>query len=514
MHLYYATQNPLFKLFLNPLQYSSPPAPTPQDRKTQETKMEHQRHFLLVTFPAQGHINPTLQFAKRLIAIGARVTLATTVSAHRRMSNSSTVPHGLTFAPFSDGYDDGYKPNLDNVEQFLADFQRRGSQALTDLVLDQSNKASPVTCIVYTLLLPWAADVARNLHVPSALLWIQPATVLDIYYYHYNGYGDVIANRSTGSSCSIDLPGLPLLTSQDVPSFFLPSNTYTFALKTIKNQFETLEKETNPHILVNTFDALEPQGLKAVENLNLVAIGPLIPSAYLDCKDPSDKSFGGDLFKGSSDYIEWLNSKPNSSVVYVSFGSIALLPKRQMEAIADGLLRSRRPFLWVIRRGENEVESEENKILDRLEDLKEEGLIVPWCSQVEVLSHASVGCFVTHCGWNSTLESLVTGVPVVAFPQWTDQPTNAKLIQDVWKTGMRVKANEEDEGIVDSEELVRCLEMAMEGESAEEMRKNAKHWRNLATEAAKDGGSSDRNLRAFVDEMAREKENYSTMCNE
>ncbi|KAJ4968737.1 hypothetical protein NE237_015438 [Protea cynaroides] len=467
----------------------------------------NQPHFLLVTFPAQGHINPGLQFAKRLIATGARVTFATSVSTHRRMSSTSIIPNGLTFAPFSDGYDDGFKAG-DDVEHFMSELKRCGSQTLTDLVLDLANKASPVTCIVYTLLLPWAADVARKLFVPSVLLWIQPATVLDIYYYYFNGYADLIANR-IDPSYSIELPGLPTLTCRDIPSFFLPSNTYAFALKSFKEQFETLRQETKLRVLVNTFDALEPQGLKAIEKLNLVAVGPLIPSAFLDGKDPSDKSFGADLFKGSKDYIDWLDSKPNSSVIYVSFGSIAVLPKRQMEAMANGLLQSRRPFLWVIRRSENGAENEENKIPDQLEELNDEGLIVPWCSQVEVLSHASVGCFVTHCGWNSTLESVATGVPVVAFPQWSDQPTNAKLIQDVLKTGVRVSADEEDEGIVRSEEIVKCLEMVMEGEGGEEIRKNAKHWRDLAREAVKDGGSSDRNLREFLDDLVRERQLHS-----
>ncbi|XP_043719824.1 phloretin 4'-O-glucosyltransferase-like [Telopea speciosissima] len=463
--------------------------------------MEQQRHFLLVTFPAQGHINPSLQFAKRLITIGVQVTFTTSISAYRRiMSNTSTFPHSLTFAPFSDGYDEGFKPN-DDVDQFMSELQHRGSKALTDLILNLADKASPVTCIIYTTLLPWAGNVAFKLNIPSALLWIQPATVLNIYYYYYNGYGDLLSNETDHP---IELPGLPVLTYRDLPSFFLPSNPYAFALETLKLQFQIFEQETKPLVLVNTFDALEIEGLKAVDKLNLVAIGPLIPSAYLDGKDPSDKSFGADLFKGSKDYIEWLDSKANSSVVYVSFGSIAVLPKQQLETIANGLLKSRRPFLWVIRRSENGTENEEeSKILNRLEELNKEGLIVPWCSQVEVLSHPSVGCFITHCGWNSTLESLVTGVPVVAFPQWTDQPTAAKLIQDVWKTGVRVKVKEEDgEGIVESEELVRCLEMVMEGESGEEMRKNAKHWRDLAREAAQEGGSSDKNLKAFVDEIA------------
>lgn len=121
-------------------------------------------------------------------------------------------------------------------------------------------------------------------------------------------------------------------------------------------------------------------------------------------------------------------------------------------------------------------------------------------SQLEVLSNPALGCFVTHCGWNSTLESLVSGVPGVAFSQWTDQGTNAKLIEDTWRTGVRVAPNEE--GIVVGEEIRRCLELVMgSGESGEEMRRNAKKWKELAREAVSEGGSSDKNFKAFIDEI-------------
>ncbi|KAF3456676.1 hypothetical protein FNV43_RR01330 [Rhamnella rubrinervis] len=131
-------------------------------------------------------------------------------------------------------------------------------------------------------------------------------------------------------------------------------------------------------------------------------------------------------------------------------------------------------------------------------------MIVPWCSQVEVLSNPSLGCFVTHCGWNSTLESLVCGVPMVGFPQWSDQGTNAKLVEDFWKTGLRVKTNKD--GIVERDEFRRCLEMVMgDGEKGEEMRLNAEKWKDLSREAANEGGSSDKNLKDFVDENNQKK---------
>lgn len=254
---------------------------------------------------------------------------------------------------------------------------------------------------------------------------------------------------------------------------------------------------------MNTFDALEPEPLKAIGNITMFGIGPLIPSAFLDGQDPLDKSFGGDLFQGSKDYIQWLDGKPEGSVIYVSFGSISVLSKEQKEEMAWGLLGTGRPFLWVIRKDkEGEGEGEEDH-LSCMEELEQKGRIVPWCSQVEVLSHASVGCFVTHSGWNSTFESLACGVPMVAFPQWTDQPTNAMLVEKEWKVGVRLNTNER--GIVEGDEIKKCLELVVgDGERGEEIRRNARKWKGLAREAAKEGGSSDRNLKAFLGEIQME----------
>ncbi|CAI9781976.1 unnamed protein product [Fraxinus pennsylvanica] len=299
-----------------------------------------------------------------------------------------------------------------------------------------------------------------------------------------------------------ELPGLPLLAKRDLPSFVLPpsSDHKVFALTTCKEHLETLDAEKKPKVLVNTFDALEPHALKAIEDYELIGIGPLIPSAFLDGKDPSDKGIGGDLFQKSEDYVQWLNSKPKSSVVYVSFGSLLRLPKVQMEEIAKGLLECGRPFLWVIRVKENLEEEKDDDKLSCLEGLEKLGKIVPWCSQLEVLTHPSLGCFVTHCGWNSTLECIACGVPVVAFPHWADQGTNAKLMQDVWRTGLRV--NPREDGTVESAEIKRCIETIMDGgEKSQELRENARNWKNSAREAMQEDGSSTKNLKAFVEEL-------------
>ncbi|KAL6188879.1 hypothetical protein ACLB2K_040270 [Fragaria x ananassa] len=372
------------------------------------------------------------------MSAGAHVTFVNTVYAHRHMANSLTIL--------------------------------------------SANEGHPYTCIVYTLLLSWVGGVATELHLPTAVAWIQPATVFDIYFYYFNGYKDLIRNNTgddnNDPSFALELPGLPLLLKKrDLPSFILASNPYSSALPLFEDQFEKLGKLSKPIILVNTFNALEPEALRAIDKYNLIEIGPLMPSAFLDGKDPSDKSFGGDLIQKSknSAYLEWLNSKPVESVIYVSFGSFSVLSKTQMEELVKGLLDYGRPFLWVIREnqknGGGKEEKEEQELSCRAE-LEELGKIVP--------------------------ESLVSGVPVVAFPQWADQCTNAKLIEETWKTGIRVAPNEE--GVVVDEELTRCLDLVM---GSEELRRNAKKWKELAREGVSEGGSSDKNLKAFLEEIEK-----------
>jgi len=122
--------------------------------------------------------------------------------------------------------------------------------------------------------------------------------------------------------------------------------------------------------------------------------------------------------------------------------------------------------------------------------------VVRWCPQLEVLTHEAVGCFVTHCGWNSTLEALSSGVPMVAVPHWSDQSTNAKHIMDIWKMGLKVPVDEK--GLVKQEAIENCIREIMEGERGEEIKKNALKWRKLAREAVDEGGSSDKNIEEFV----------------
>lgn len=224
-------------------------------------------------------------------------------------------------------------------------------------------------------------------------------------------------------------------------------------------------------------------------------IGPMVPSAYLDGRIEEDKGYGASLWKPLGEECgKWLETKQPHSVVYISFGSMVSLTVQQMEEIAWGLKETELNFLWVVR------ESEMEKIpIGFLDWTREKGMIVTWCNQLELLANPAVGCFVTHCGWNSTLEALSLGVPMVCIPQWTDQLPNAKYVEDVWMVGVRAK--EDEKGVVGKGEFGRCLKEVMDGKKSQQIKKNASVLKQVARRAVDEGGNSDKHIVEFVNKL-------------
>lgn len=228
------------------------------------------------------------------------------------------------------------------------------------------------------------------------------------------------------------------------------------------------------------------------KSLRVKAIGPTIPSFYLDKRLKDDKEYDLNIFNPTTDVCtDWLSQRPPRSVIYVSFGSLSVLTTEQTEELAWALRTHDSHFLWVVR------SLEEAKLPPEFsEETSSRGLLVPWCHQLEVLAHEAVGCFITHCGWNSTLEALSLGVPIVAMPQWTDQSTNAKFVKDVWGTGVRARGDEN--GLVRRDEIIGCVNNVMKGDDGKIISLNSTRWRRLAREVVDEGGSSDKNIEEFV----------------
>ncbi|XP_044498150.1 mogroside IE synthase-like [Mangifera indica] len=452
--------------------------------------MEEERgketHILTIPIPAQGHVNPMLQLSKRLASKRLKVTLVTTTSSPltiRDLAETSSIK----IETISDGFD--ALVTLENFDEYIECFRVVFPQSLAKLLEKLAYSGSPVKFIVYDSHIPWMLDVARGFGLDGAPFFTQPWAVNAIYYHFDHGKLQFPVKGSV-----VSLPSMPPLGIDDLPSFISEPGSYPSCLNSVLNQFSNIHEPK--WILCNTFLELEEKVVNFMASkCPIKTIGPTIPSFYLDKRLQNDNDYGLSLFKPMTETCKtWLDSKEIHSVVYVSFGSLAALGEEQMEEIAWGLKKSNFFFLWVVR------EPEFAKLPRNFpEETFEKGLVVSWSPQLEVLAHKSVGCFLTHCGWNSTLEALSLGVPMVAMPQWTDQTTNAKFVEDVWQVGFRVRANEKM--IVTREEIEICIKEVMEGERSNNIRRNTEKWKKLAKEAIDEGGSSDKNLKEFVTQL-------------
>jgi len=291
----------------------------------------------------------------------------------------------------------------------------------------------------------------------------------------------------------VHLPGLPPFEVRDSPSFIIPSTPLHFR-RVIKELFEAMDKVN--WVLGTSCYEIEEEIVNSMASLTpIYPVGPLVSPFLLGEKERSDVSV--DMWIPEDSCIEWLDTMPDSSVIYVSFGSLIALSEKQVDNIAAALKNSNKAFLWVMKPSNGESNAE--LPVGFLEETKERGLVVKWCPQEKVLMHPSVACFITHCGWNSTLETLVTGVPVIAWPFWTDQATNAMLVEKVFGNGVRAKYGED--GIPNVEEIERCIKDVTEGSRAEEIKKRAMEMKELALKTLQENGTSNKNINKFITDL-------------
>ncbi|CAA7042116.1 unnamed protein product [Microthlaspi erraticum] len=269
--------------------------------------------------------------------------------------------------------------------------------------------------------------------------------------------------------------------------------------------------KTSYGVIVNTFQELEPAYVKlqGARSGKAWSIGPV----SLCNKVGADKAERGNKSDiDQSECIKWLDSKEEESVLYVCLGSICNLPLAQLKELGLGLEESKRPFIWVIRGWEKYKELGEWISESGFEErIKDRGLIIKgWSPQMIILSHPSVGGFLTHCGWNSTLEGITSGLPLLTWPLFADQFCNEKLVVQVLKAGVKAGVEEvmkfgEEEKIgvlVDKEGVKKAVEELMgESEDATERRRRAKELGELAHKAVEEGGSSHSNITLLLEDI-------------
>ena len=252
-------------------------------------------------------------------------------------------------------------------------------------------------------------------------------------------------------------------------------------------------------IIFNTSNELESDAMNALSSMfpSLYTIGPF--SSFLN-QIPQNHltSLDSNLWKEDTKCLEWLESKEPASVIYVNFGSITVMTQEKLLEFAWGLANSKKPFLWIIR---PDLVIGGSKVLssDFLKEISDRGLIASWCPQEKVLNHPSIGGFLTHCGWNSTMESICAGVPMLCWPFFADQPLSSRIICEEWEIGMKIDTN------VRREEVEKLINELMVGDKGKKMRQKAMQLKKKAEEDTRLGGSSYMNLEKVIKDVLLKK---------
>ncbi|KAK9071122.1 hypothetical protein SSX86_009690 [Deinandra increscens subsp. villosa] len=477
-----------------------------------DTKRDQLVHIFLVTFLGQGHVNPFLRLAKLLASKGnILVTFSASKSIQNKMKKAGAAISGdptpvgscggmIRFDFFNDGCSEDNDDERNDIETFLPKLEAYGKTELTEIISRHAQNGQPVSCLINNPFVPWVSDLAKELNIPCAMLWVQSCFCFSAYYCYENSLAPFPSEQQP--DINVHLPNMPVLKPDEIPSLLHPSTHYPFLKRAVLGQFKNLSN--NFCVLMETFEELEGDLIKYMSQICPIrAVGPLFKNPLLE----TNSNISGDLIK-AEDCMEWLDSKPPSSVVYISFGSVVNLRQEQMTEMAYGVLNSGVSFLWVIRNDVTTTEQSAGRLPEGfLKEADDRGMVIQWSPQARVLAHPSVSCFMTHCGWNSTLEALSSGIPVVAFPQWGDQVTNAKYIVDEWKVGIMMCRGEAQHKVIGRDEVEECLREATGGVKASKIKKNAMKWKNAAGAVVVEGGTSDRNIQEFVDEVRKMSSN-------
>uniref|UniRef100_A0A0C9QVF0 Glycosyltransferase n=1 Tax=Wollemia nobilis TaxID=56998 RepID=A0A0C9QVF0_9CONI len=460
-------------------------------------------HALLIPLPLQGHISPTMQLARKLVSDGFHVTFINTDFNHQRIiqaNGNKKFTHDGRDKIRMISVPDGLPPEdrRNNVPNLLQALQNSlGPPVIRKLIqeINDSEEEEKITCIIADV---WTCfglyTVAQHFEIPLAAFHTSLVSTCAIRYFGSRlvSLGIVSQDGSPREDQKVKyLPSMPPLDSSELPWRYGGEYMFRLGMRTGEGI------KPIKWVLFNTISELEaPVVDELSKEVGVYPIGPLFPYEFQDGETPIPSFWADDV-----ECLGWLDRQSSQSVIYVSFGSLAVWCERQVEEFALGLQASQRPFLWVVR---SDLMDGTKAVFPPgfLEGTRDRGCIVSWAPQLRVLSHPSIACFVTHCGWNSVQESITMGVPMLCSPYFADQFINRTYIVDVWKAGLPLNANQD--GIIENGELTKAVKRLVMEEEGVQIRKEVSKLKSIARNAVKEGGSSSNNYKLFVKEMKRQ----------
>ncbi|CAL1410139.1 unnamed protein product [Linum trigynum] len=468
-----------------------------------------QLHILFFPFMAQGHTIPMLDIANLFASRGHRATIVTTplnepsirrsVEKFNDRVSSEIATRVINFPTLEEaGLPEGCE-NMDFItsrnlcDELVPNFFR--ATTLLRPQLESLMEECKPDCLVADSFFPWStAAAAEKFGIPRLI---------------FNGMGffamSVLASLSASEKVCSDgeeflVQGIPdriFLTRRQLPEAEREEDEFLVGLFG-----EMKESESKSFgVIFNCFYELEPTYADYYRNqLGRRAwhIGPV----SLGSSNRGSKNRGND----DQECLKWLDTKDPDSVIYICFGSMVNFGAAQLKEIAEGLESSGQHFIWVVRK--NPGDPNEDWLPEGFEERTAgRGLIIRgWAPQVRILEHEAIGGFLTHCGWNSTLEAVSAGVPLVAWPVQAEQFLNEKLVTEVAKIGASVGVKEGAVygGIVGREQIEKAVRRVMVGEEGEEMRRRVKELAAMAAQAVEEGGSSYSDFDDLIGEIQSE----------
>nr|ACJ85806.1 unknown [Medicago truncatula]AFK49009.1 unknown [Medicago truncatula] len=467
---------------------------------------------VMLPSPGMGHLIPMIEFAKRIIILNQNLQITFFIPTEGPPSKAQkTVLQSLpkfishTFLPpvsFSD------LPPNSGIETIISLTVLRSLPSLRQN-FNTLSETHTITAVVVDLFGTDAFDVAREFNVPKYVFYPSTAMALSLFLY-LPRLDEEVHCEFRELTEPVKIPGCIPIHGKYLldPLQDRKNDAYQSVFRNAKRYREA------DGLIENSFLELEPGPIKELlkeepGKPKFYPVGPLVK------REVEVGQIGP-----NSESLKWLDNQPHGSVLFVSFGSGGTLSSKQIVELALGLEMSGQRFLWVVRSPNDKVanasyfsvetDSDPFDFLPNgfLERTKGRGLVVSsWAPQPQVLAHGSTGGFLTHCGWNSVLESVVNGVPLVVWPLYAEQKMNAVMLTEDVKVGLRPNVGEN--GLVERLEIASVVKCLMEGEEGKKLRYQMKDLKEAASKTLGENGTSTNH----ISNLALKWTNKSTVIN-
>nr|QOU08781.1 UF3GT [Triadica sebifera] len=439
-------------------------------------------HVVVFAIPFGSHVTPLFSIINRLANFypNALFSFFCTQKANKTIFSTYRMGPNVKVFDLWDGIPEGYVftgKHQEEIELFMKAAPESFRNSLKASVAETGRE---VTCLVTDAFYWFAPEMAEEMKVPWLACWTAAATSISVHFYtdfirETYGVGGPAGNEETLNL----IPGMSKIQIADLPEGVLFGNLESLFSEMLHKMGRVLLAKSDA-VFINSYEELDPiitndlksrfKQLLSTGPFNLVAPPSTVPADTHGC-------------------LAWLDKQKPGSVACISFGSVATPPPHEFPALAEALEATKVPFIWSLK--DHAKVHLPNGFVDTT---KSQGLIVPWIPQTEVLAHSAVGVFITHCGWNSVLESIEGGVPMICRPFFGDQRLNARTVQDVWEIGLKVEG-----GVLTKNGVIDCLDHILWQEKGKKMRENVRLLKELAERAIEPEGSSYKNFMALAE---------------